>query len=117
MLLNRKKIVIIGDDLVSLYSITELLADKGLRVIPLRQGYGTLNTVKFLRPNLILLDNTMSPSSSEVIRKLLEQDEETCAIPRIPCSSTDGEGLRKHVQRHGFSPRTLITRYLGGLRP
>jgi hypothetical protein len=28
MLWNRKKIVIIGDDVVSLYTISELLADK-----------------------------------------------------------------------------------------
>jgi CheY-like chemotaxis protein len=126
MLSNRKKIVVIGDDAVSLYTITELLADNELRVIPLRQGSGTLDAVKFVRPHLILLDNAMPASSAAAVRKLLERDEETRSIPRISCSSTDGEMLRNRVQRHetggagdrlGFRPGTMREKYFSGSRP
>ncbi|NTW58408.1 MAG: response regulator [Nitrospirae bacterium] len=106
MPLHRNKVVIIGDDAVSLYTITELLADKDLRVIPIRQGSGTLNAVQFVRPALILLDNAMSATSGETIRELLGRDEEPRAIPRIPCSSTDGERLHERVQCHGTSGST-----------
>lgn len=39
--LNRRKIVVIGNDVISLYAVTELLADRELRIITLRQGFGT----------------------------------------------------------------------------
>ena len=99
--MNRKKVVIIGDDAVSLYTIRELLLDEHLEVIPLRQGSGTLSLVKFVRPDLVLLDNAMSASSCEAIRETLRQDEETQTISLVPCSSAEGERLRERVRRHG----------------
>jgi CheY-like chemotaxis protein len=103
MPLNRNKVVIIGDDAVSLYTIRELLIDDHLEVIQLRQGPGTLGLVKSLRPDLILLDTTMSASSGDAIRETLSQDEDTRTIPLIQCSSADGDSLRKRVRRYRTS--------------
>jgi len=103
MPLNRNKVVIIGDDAVSLYMIRELLMDDHLDVIQLRQGPGTLGLVKFLRPDLILLDTAMSASSCDAIRETLGQDEETRTITHIQCSSADGDSLRKRVRRYRTS--------------
>jgi PleD family two-component response regulator len=103
---SKKKVVIIGDDAASLYAIRDLLVDEHLEAIPLRQGSGTLDLVKFIRPELVLLDNAMSSSSDEAIRRILGQDVETRTIPLVPCSSTEGERLRERVQWHGTSKGT-----------
>jgi CheY-like chemotaxis protein len=103
MPLNRNKVVIIGDDAVSLYMIRELLADEHLDVITLRLGPGTLGLVKSIRPDLVLLDTTISSSSGETIWGILKQDEETQIIPLVLCSSTDGDRLRKRVRRYRIS--------------
>ncbi len=127
MPLNKKKVVIIGDDAVSLYTIRELLIDEQLEVIPLRQGSGTLRLVRFIRPDLVLLDNAMAASSGEAIRETLRQDEETRTIPLILCSSADGDRLRERVRRHGTAGCTgkgdscrsgnAIAKYLEGSEP
>jgi CheY-like chemotaxis protein len=106
MPLNRNKVVIIGDDAVSLYSIRELLMDCHLEVVQLRLGPGTLGLVKSLRPDLILLDATMPASSGAAIRETLGQDEETRTIPLVLCSSADGDSLRKRVRRYRISGYT-----------
>jgi putative two-component system response regulator len=103
---SKKKIVIIGDDAASLYMIRELLVDEHLEAIPLRQGSGTLDLVKFIRPDLVLLDSAMSSSLGDAIREVLGQDEETKKIPLVPCSSTEGNRLRERVQWHGTSKET-----------
>jgi PleD family two-component response regulator len=103
---SKKKIVIIGDDAASLYAIRDLLVDEHLEAVPLRQGSGTLDLVKFIRPELVLLDKAMSASSDEAIRRILGQDVETQKIPLVPCSSTEGDRLRERVQWHGTSKDT-----------
>jgi CheY-like chemotaxis protein len=106
MSLHGNKIVIIGDDAVSLYMIRELFVDEHLNVVTLRQGPGTLDLVRSVGPDLILLDNTMAASASEEIREILGQDDETRLIPLIKCSTTDGDGLRKFVRRYRTAGRT-----------
>jgi CheY-like chemotaxis protein len=103
MPLNRNKVVIISDDAVSLYVIAELLTDKHLDVVTLRQGPGTLGLVRSVRPDLILLDNAMATSSDGEIREALGQDEETRSIPLINCSAAEGDDLRKRVRRYRTS--------------
>jgi CheY-like chemotaxis protein len=103
MPLSRNKVMIIGDDAVSLYVITELLMDKHLDVVPLRLGPGTASLVRSVRPNLILLDNSMSASAFLAITEALGQDEETRSIPLLKCSAADGDGLRKRVLRYRTS--------------
>ena len=106
MPLHRNKVVIIGDDAVSLYMIAELLMDKHLDVVTLRQGPGTLGLVRSVWPDLILLDNAMATSSDEEIREALGQDEATRSIPLMKCSTADGDGLRKFVRRYCTAGRT-----------
>ena len=103
MSLHRNKIVIIGDDAVSLYVIAELLMDKHLDVVTLRKGPGTLGLVRSVRPDLILLDNAMATSSDEEIREAFGQDEETRSIPLIKCSAAEGDNLRKRIRRYRTS--------------
>jgi CheY-like chemotaxis protein len=108
MSLNRNKVVIIGDDAVSLFVITELLMDQHLDVVPLRHGSGTVSLVRSVRPDLILLDHSMSASAFLAITETLGQDEETRSIPLLNCSAADGDGLRKRVRRYratGFAGR------------
>jgi CheY-like chemotaxis protein len=99
MQLNRNKVVIIGDDAVSLYVIRELLVDEHLDVVTLRRGTGTLSLVRSILPDLILLDNAVAASSGDEIRETLGRDEELRTIPLFQCSSADGDGLRKRVRR------------------
>jgi len=125
--MTRNKVVIIGDDAVSLYMIRELLADEHLDVVTLRQGPGTLGLVRTIVPDLILLDNEMSASSGESIRITLKQDEGTQTIPLILCSSADGDGLRKRVRRYRTTgstgrgdarrPGNVIVKHLAGSGP
>ncbi len=127
MSLNRNKVVIIGDDAVSLYMIRELLVDEHLDVVTLRRGPAILGLVKSIRPDLILLDNEISASLGESIRVALKQDEGTQTIPLVLCSSADGDRLRKRVRRYRTSgctgkgdtrrPGNMTAKYLAGSEP
>ena len=127
MQLNRNKVVVIGDDAVSLYMIRELLVDEHLDVVTLRRGPGTLSLVRSIQPDLILLDNAVAASSGDEIRETLGRDEDLRAIPLVQCSSADGDGLRKRVRRFrtmGYTSRgdafrlgNSLAKALEGSRP
>ncbi|HUL00285.1 MAG TPA: response regulator [Nitrospirota bacterium] len=97
--LKKKKILVIDDDELHLYTTRELLQDEDCEVISHKSNYGigVTNLVRELQPDLILLDINMPGISGEQLAKLLRWRN----TPFVFYSSNDEDSLRESALRHG----------------
>ncbi len=96
---NKKKILVIDDDELHLYTTSELLQDEQWYVCTHKSnhGIGITTLVKELRPDLILLDINMPGLSGDQLAKLLRWRDS----PFIFYSSNDEDSLRDYAARYG----------------
>jgi CheY-like chemotaxis protein len=96
---NKKKILVVDDDDLHLYTTKELLEDEKWDVFTYKSnhGIGVTNHVKDMQPDLILLDINMPGLSGEQLAKLLRWRN----TPFIFYSSNDEDSLRESVLRYG----------------
>lgn len=98
---NKKRVVVIDDEEVHLYTAKWLLESDQIEVITHRGPFGATNCVRASRPDLILLDINMPALSGENLMQLLK---DSCASTRTPIlfySSNDEATLRHLVAAHG----------------
>jgi len=96
---NKKKILVVDDDDLHLYTTRELLQDEQLEVITHKSnhGIGVTNLVRELQPDLVLLDINMPGISGDMLAKLLRWRD----TPFIFYSSNDEESLKESASRFG----------------
>jgi CheY-like chemotaxis protein len=99
---RKKKILIIDDDECHLMATKELLENEGYNVFAHKQGFGATNTIKTLRPDLVLLDVNMPGLSGTNLATLLQSNDITKDIPVVFYSSNDENSLREAVRLHGI---------------
>lgn len=100
-MLNKKKVLVVDDDEMHLYTTKELLDDDRIEVLTHKNGFGVTNLVRELQPDLVLLDINMPALSGDSLAALLHANAGTAAIPIVFHSSNDEDSLRKIVATYG----------------
>ena len=95
----KKKLLVVDDDELHLYTTKELLQDEWCEVITHKSnfGIGVTNLVREVNPDLILLDVNMPGLSGEQLAKLLRWR----SAPFIFYSSNDEDSLRELAVQYG----------------
>lgn len=117
-----KKILVVDDDEVLLDVTKELLADERYEIITHHEGFGVINLVSRLQPDLVLLDINMPVLSGDHLALLLRANVDTGHIRIVFYSSNDEDSLRESVLNcgvHGYickgdpaSLRNKVDQYL-----
>jgi CheY-like chemotaxis protein len=98
---EKKKILIIDDEEMHLYTAKGLLESEGVEVSTYRGAFGATNSVRAVQPDLILLDVNMPALSGENLVSLIKPYSEEKKIPILFYSSNDEAMLRDLVAIHG----------------
>lgn len=123
MKIIKKKVLVVDDDDVHLYTARELLREEQCEVITHKNGFGVTNLVRMLQPDLVLLDVNMPGLSGDNIAALLRNNDKTRDAKVIFYSSNDEASLQESVIRHGAADyickgniadlRSKVRRHLG----
>jgi DNA-binding NarL/FixJ family response regulator len=117
---TKKKILVVDDDELHLYTTKELLQDEHCEVITHKSNYGigVTTLVSTEKPDLILLDVNMPGLSGEQLAKLLRWRN----APFIFYSSNDEDSLRELAVQYGAKGyickgdiaelKKIVTKYL-----
>ncbi len=100
---NKKKILIIDDDPVHLYTAKVLLENETLEVITHQGAFGAIQCVKTHLPDLVLLDVNMPALSGETLAGLIKPFCVTSSIPILFYSSNDEHKLRELAAIQGVA--------------
>lgn len=98
---NKKKVLVVDDDDLHLYTTKELLQSERLEVVTHQHGFGVTSLMKQLQPDLVLLDINMPALAGDKLATLLCSNSDISHIPIVFHSSNDEDSLRKLVQAHG----------------
>lgn len=120
---QRRKILIIDDDLAHLDSTRGILESEGYDVVTHHNPFGATNAVRDHRPDLVLLDVNMPGLSGEQLIRVFGSNVSTRNARVVFYSSNDEDSLRASVEKHGVhgyickgdlsSLRRRVARYLG----
>jgi DNA-binding NarL/FixJ family response regulator len=96
---KKKKVLVVDDDELHLYTTKELLQDECCEVITHKSnlGIGVTTLVRDVQPDLILLDVNMPGLSGDQLAKLLRWRN----APFIFYSSNDEDSLRELAAQYG----------------
>ena len=98
---NKKKILVVDDDELHLYTTKELLQDEHIEVTTHKGWLGVTNVVRSLQPDLVLLDINMPALSGDKLAGLIKPYCEAMKTPIVFHSSNDEDSLRESVATHG----------------
>ena len=98
---NKKKVLVVDDDELHLYTTKELLKDDRFEVVTHQHGFGVTSLMKQLQPDLVLLDINMPALSGDKLATLLCSNSDISHIPIVFYSSNDEDTLRECVATHG----------------
>lgn len=101
MITNKRKVLVVDDDDIHLYTTRELLQEEQFEVVTHKNGFGVTNLVRMLQPDLVLLDINMPGLSGDNLVGLIQANDKTGATKVIFYSSNDETSLRESVARHG----------------
>ena len=96
-----KKILIIEDDLQTLYLITECLINKGFDAIDAVNGLSGVKQAKKYLPDVILCDISMPELDGYGVLKTLRYDPDTSIIPFIFLTQKDSKAEFRKVMEMG----------------
>jgi len=99
--MNRKRILIIDNDIVDLARVSRILEAEGYEVFSHTRTYSATELARQLRPDLILLDVSRRDLTGEKLFAVLRSSDETRSIPVIFSSSDGEEALRASAKRFG----------------
>ena len=98
---DKKRILLVDDDEVHLYTTKELLQNDHFEIITHKTWFGVTNHVKTLQPDLVLLDVNMPGLSDDNLGSVLRIYEDVGQNPIVFHSSNDEDSLRESVTTHG----------------
>lgn len=98
---NKKKVLVVDDDELHLYTTKELLQTEHCEVITHKNGFGVTSLVRSLQPDLILLDINMPALSGDNLIYLIQGHGDEGRIPILFYSSNDEDTLRASAAAHG----------------
>ena len=98
---SKKKVLIVDDDELHLYTTKELLQNDHIEVTTHKNWFGATNVVRNLQPDLVLLDINMPALSGDKLAAIIKPYCETTKTPIVFHSSNDEDSLRELVKTHG----------------
>jgi CheY-like chemotaxis protein len=98
---NKKKVLVVDDDELHLYTTKELLESNHIEVITHQSWLGVTNRVKELQPDLVLLDINMPALSGDKLAEIIKPYCDAGRTPIVFHSSNDEDSLRELVNTHG----------------
>jgi CheY-like chemotaxis protein len=100
---DKKKILIIDDDPVHLYTAKGLLESISIEVITHQGAFGAIQSVKTHLPDLVLLDVNMPALSGDTLASLIKPFCITNKTPILFYSSNDEQKLLELTAIHGVA--------------
>ena len=80
---NRKRILVVEDDRLSLIVLRQLLTAQGYEILQTSEGWDGINRARSEQPDLIVMDIRLPDISGLDATVLLKQDDQTRNIPII----------------------------------
>jgi CheY-like chemotaxis protein len=119
---KKKKVLVVDDDEMHLYTTKELLQNNLIEVSTHKNWLGVTNRVREFEPDLVLLDINMPGLSGDKLSTIIKPYCDATRTPIVFHSSNDEESLRELVENHGVSGyickgniidlRSKVNRYL-----
>lgn len=100
-MLNKKKVLVIDDDEMHLYTTKELLQNDQIEVSTHKNWFGATNRVNSFQPDLVLLDVNMPGLSGDKLLEIIKPYCDSMRTPIVFHSSNDEDSLRSLVKTHG----------------
>ncbi len=97
----KKKVLIIDDDELHLYTTKALLQDDRIDVVTHKNAFGATNLIESMKPDLILLDINMPALAGDRLVELIRAYCDANDIHIVFHSSNDEEILRISADTHG----------------
>ncbi len=94
---TKKRIFVVDDDEMHLDIVKELVENEGIEVITHHNGFGAVNRILELKPDLVLLDINMPGVSGDKLAAMLRANHEANHVPIVFYSSNDECSLREIV--------------------
>ncbi len=101
--MKRGKILLVDDDEKDLFTTKKLLEKAGYMVIENLGWLGITKNVKYLQPDLVLLDVNMPALSGDLVCDLIKEFTEKSKIPVLFYSSYDEVYLREMKTLKGIA--------------
>jgi two-component system, OmpR family, response regulator len=98
---NKKKVLIVDDDELYLYTTKELLQDDFIEALTHKSWAGATKRIKELQPDLVLLDLNMPVLSGDKLISIIKPYSDAITTPIVFYSSNDEDNLRELVKTHG----------------
>ncbi len=98
---NKKKVLVIDDDEMHLYTTKELLRNDRIEVSTHKNWLGATNRVRDFHPDLVLLDVNMPGLSGDKLSAIIKPYCDACHTPIFFYSSNDEDSLRELVRTYG----------------
>jgi two-component system OmpR family response regulator len=100
---SKKKVLVIDDDEMHLYTTKELLQNDRIEVSTHKNWLGVTNRVREFEPDLVLLDINMPGLSGDKLSAIIKPYCDATRTPIVFHSSNDEDSLRELVEDHGVS--------------
>ncbi len=98
---SKKRILIIDDDERDLVTAKELLEHEGYEALTHRNGFGAMQAIRSVHPDLVLLDVNMPGLSGDNIASIISfMNDGIALVPIVFYSSIDEDSLRERVMQY-----------------
>jgi len=98
---SKKKVLIIDDDDMHLYTTKELLQNDFIEVSTHKNWFGATGRVREYRPDLVLVDINMPGLSGDKLAEIIKPHCDSTRPPLVFHSSNDEDSLRELVKNYG----------------
>ncbi len=100
---NKKRVLIIDDDELHLYTTKELIQSEYIEVNTHKNWPGATNRIKDFQPDLVLLDINMPGLSGDKLAEVIKPYCDLAQTSIVFHSSNDEDSLRELVKTHNVS--------------
>jgi len=100
--MSAPAILVVDDNSLNLELVTDLLQDAGYTITQARTAEEALDSVRVMRPDLILMDIGLPGMDGHAAVRALKQDPETRAIPTVALTAYAMAGDEERARSSGF---------------